>query len=61
MLLLTSTSRKLMNLKRKYLQGLDKIMEALQTLYTFIYYYGVGPPFALNTAASLLGMDSYKF
>jgi hypothetical protein len=41
-------------------QGLDKIMETLQMLYTFIYYYGVGPPFALCTAA-ILGMDSYKF
>jgi hypothetical protein len=34
-------------------------MEILQILYTFLYKYGVGPPFALSTAA-ILGMDSYK-
>jgi hypothetical protein len=44
-----------------YIQGLNKIMETLQILYTFLYQYGVGSPFAFNTAAVLLGMDSYKF
>jgi hypothetical protein len=33
----------------------------LQTLYTFLYWYGVGPPIAFNAAAILFGMDSYKF
>jgi hypothetical protein len=61
MSLLTSTSNKLMNLKRKHIQGLDKIIETLQILYTFHNYYGARPPFALSTAAILLGMDSYKF
>jgi hypothetical protein len=42
-------------------QALDKIMETLQILYTFLYEYGVGPPSAFDTAAFLLGMDSYKF
>jgi hypothetical protein len=36
-------------------------METLQILYTFIYEYRVGPSFAFNTAAILLGIDSYKF
>jgi hypothetical protein len=36
-------------------------METLQILYTFLYNYGVRPPFAFSTAAVLLGMDSYKF
>jgi hypothetical protein len=41
--------------------GFGQIMEKLQILYTFLYYYGVGPPFAFNTAAVLPEMDSYKF
>jgi hypothetical protein len=32
-------------------QGLNKIMETLQLLYIILYFYGVGPPFAFNTAA----------
>jgi hypothetical protein len=44
-----------------YMQGLKKIMETLQILYTFLYQCDVEPPFAFNTAAVLLGMDSYKF
>jgi hypothetical protein len=37
-------------------------METLQILYTFLYYYGVGPPFTFNTAAVLLAaVDSYNF
>jgi hypothetical protein len=47
--------------RRFMYQGLDKIMETLQILYTFLYLYGVGPPFAFNTTAVLLGMDSDKF
>jgi hypothetical protein len=43
------------------IQRLDKMMETLQILYTFLYYYGVGPPFFFSTAAFLLGMDLYKF
>jgi hypothetical protein len=43
------------------MQGLYKIMEILQILFIFLYYYGVGPAFVFNTAAILLGMDSYKF
>jgi hypothetical protein len=29
--------------------------------HTFFYQYGVQPPFACNTACTLLGIDSYKF
>jgi hypothetical protein len=32
-----------------------------EILYTFLYQYGIEPPFAFNTAAILLGMDLYKF
>jgi hypothetical protein len=39
-------------------KGVGQIMETLQILYKFLYYYGVGPPFALSTAA-ILGMDSF--
>jgi hypothetical protein len=42
------------------IQGLEKIMETLQILFTFLYYYGAGPPFASNTTAVLLGMDLYN-
>jgi hypothetical protein len=35
-------------------------METLQILHTFLYSYGVGAPFAFNTAAVLLGMNLYK-
>jgi hypothetical protein len=35
------------------IHGLDKIMETLQTLYTFLYWH--------STAAIILGMDFYKF
>jgi hypothetical protein len=42
-------------------KGLEKVIETLQTLYTFLYYYGVGPPFAFNTVAVFLGINSYKF
>jgi hypothetical protein len=37
-----------------HIQGLDRIRETLQILYTY-FYCGVGPPFALNTATILLG------
>jgi hypothetical protein len=40
---------------------LGKIMETLQILNTFLYQYGVRPPFAFNTATILLRMDFYKF
>jgi hypothetical protein len=33
----------------------------METLYTFLYSYGVGQTFTYNTAAILLGMGSYKF
>jgi hypothetical protein len=36
-------------------------METLHILYTFLYLYGVGPPFAFSMTTVLLGMDSYKF
>jgi hypothetical protein len=36
-------------------------METLLTLYTFLYWHDVDPPFAFNTAAVLLGMDLNKF
>jgi hypothetical protein len=32
------------------MQGLDKIMETLQILYTFLYKYGFGAIFAFSTA-----------
>jgi hypothetical protein len=40
---------------------MDRIMETLQILYAFLYYYGVGPSFPFNTAAALLGMNSCSF
>jgi hypothetical protein len=32
---------------------LDKIMETLQILYTFVYQYGVGPPLCLQYKLNL--------
>jgi hypothetical protein len=44
-------------------QTLDKIMETLHILYTrtFLYWYGVGPPFAFSIVTNILGICSYKF
>jgi hypothetical protein len=36
-------------------------METVNILHTFLYWYGVGQSFSLNTAAILLHMDPYKF
>jgi hypothetical protein len=43
------------------LQGLDKTMDTLQILYTFLYLYDVGPNFAFSTAALLLVLDRTSF
>lgn len=42
-------------------QGLDKIMETLEIIYTFLYEHGDGPTSAFNTATMLLGMDLSTF
>jgi len=39
-------------------QKMDKIMETVVKDVIFLYEYGVGPPFACNTACLLLGIDS---
>jgi hypothetical protein len=43
------------------MKHLEKIKEAPKVPYTFPYEYGVGPSFALSTAAALLVMGSCKF
>jgi hypothetical protein len=40
------------------IQRMDKIMETVVRDVIFLYEYGVGPPFACNTACLLLGIDS---
>ena len=48
------------NITLQQVQGMDKNNGNSCERYTFLYYYGVGPPFAYNTACIFLGTDSCK-